>query len=97
VAADSKIDLTGAQRDRIVVAIEDAQEVLTETERGRLLAQLTPDEARRLEELARTSIESAMDDTLLAVVVLLGGMGLLTTFLPSKGRDVPPTERLPSL
>jgi MFS family permease len=97
VAADSKIELTGAQRDRIVVAIEDAQEVLTDTERGRLLAQLTPDEARRLEELARQSIETAMNDTLLAVVVLLGGMGLLTTFLPSKGRDVPPVQRLPSL
>jgi MFS family permease len=97
IAVESKIELTGAQRDRIVVAIEDAQEVLTETERGRLLAQLTPGEARRLEELARQAIETAMDDTLLAVVVLLGGMGLLTTFLPRRGRDVPPAERLPSL
>jgi MFS family permease len=97
VAVDSRIALTATERDQIVVAIEDAQEVLTEAERAQVLAKLPANEAARLDELARQSIETAMDDTLLVVVVLLGGMGLLTTFLPSKGRDGPLVQLVPDL
>ncbi len=97
VAVGSKIEVTGAERDQIVVAIEDAQEVLTETERQQLLATLSPEEALRLDELARQSIEAAMDDTLLFVVGLLGVMGLLTTFLPGKERIAAPAQRVADL
>jgi MFS family permease len=94
VAVDSEIELNAAERDQIVVAIEDAQEVLTEEERGLLLAKLPADEATRLEQLARLSIEKAMDDTLLFVVVLLVVMGLLATFLPGKERVDPSARRV---
>ena len=88
VAIDSKMEVTGAERDQIVVAIEDAQEVLTEAERDQLLAQ-SPGRRRadRLDELARQSIETAMDDTLLVVVALARSDGAAHDVPPEQGAD----------
>ena len=92
------IQVSPEERTQLVVALEDAREIITKAEQQEFYNQLPANVQQQLDRFLDTSVVTAMQDTLLVVAALLVIMLLLSTFLPKKEkRKVPPNERVPDV
>ncbi len=100
VLTTGQISVTSAERTQIIVAVEDAREVITATEWQEVVSLLPAEFQEWLAQLADRSVVMAMEDTLLVVGALLLIMLLLSTFLAKRAdrkfrrRNACPTSRL---
>jgi len=86
-AAD--VSVSAAQRNELVIRLEDAAETATEATQQAFLAQLTPAERRLLEGIFETAMVDAQQAALLLLALFVLLLLVVSTFLP---RQVPETD-----
>ena len=96
VATQSSIAITNAERSQIIVLWEDARETFTDAERQQFFQSLPSDLQQAVDKIADAAVVTAMQDTLLVALSLIGILFLVVTFLPKrKEREITLEERAP--
>ncbi|NKQ37629.1 MAG: multidrug efflux MFS transporter [Chloroflexi bacterium] len=97
VLTDLNIQVSPQERTQIITILEDAREIITETEAQTIYNLLPAAMQQGIDQLLDTSTVTAMEDTLIVISFLIFIMFLLATFIPKKERDIPPAKRIPDI